>query len=321
MKTAKLGIELGTRHLRICTRDKEEFLKIKNMIAFDKDAKMKAYGNEAYAMHEKQPYSVNVIRPMANGVISDYTNMRYLLGTVLDKYFKRIRKAGLYIAVPVDITNVEKRAFEDLLWESASRVKEVNLVPKPILAAMGSGIDVEAPCGNMIIDIGAGTTEISVISLGGIVESRLLPYGGDRIDQWIIDYVKKNYKLAIGTRSARKLKIAYATVEDKEAAIIKGRDLVSGLPKEVKVPLRIVEEKAKSDIKEISMQAKAVLESITPELASDIMNQGIYVSGGAAGFSKTTQWIGEEFKIPIHLKPQSEDHVILGMQSYLKESR
>ena len=164
MKTAQLGIELGTRHLRICTRDKEEFLKIKNMIAFDEDAKLKAFGNEAFAMYEKQPYSIHVVKPMEHGVISDYTNMRYLLGTVLDHYFKRIRKTGLMIAVPVDITNVEKRAFEDLAWESASRVKDVTLVPKPILAAIGSGIDVNAPCGNMIIDIGASTTEISAVS-------------------------------------------------------------------------------------------------------------------------------------------------------------
>ena len=275
MKTAQLGIELGTRHLRICTRDKEEFLKIKNMIAFDENAKLKAFGNEAFAMYEKQPYSIHVVKPMEHGVISDYTNMRYLLGTVLDHYFKRIRKTGLMIAVPVDITNVEKRAFEDLAWESASRVKDVTLVPKPILAAIGSGIDVNAPCGNMIIDIGASTTEISVISLGGIVTSRLLPYGGDQIDEWIRDYVKKNYKLAIGTRSARHLKLAYAKIEDKEAAMIKGRDLVSGLPKQEKIPIQIVEEKAHSQVRDICVQVKAVLESITPELASDIMNQGI----------------------------------------------
>ena len=179
------------------------------------------------------------------------------------------------IAVPVDITNVEKRAFEDLAWESASRVKDVTLVPKPILAAIGSGIDVDAPCGNMVIDIGASTTEISVISLGGIVTSRLLPYGGDQIDEWIRDYVKKNYKLAIGTRSARHLKLAYAKIEDKEAAMIKGRDLVSGLPKQEKIPIQIVEEKAHSQVRDICVQVKAVLESITPELASDIMNQGI----------------------------------------------
>ena len=310
MKTAQLGIELGTRHLRICTRDKEEFLKIKNMIAFDEDAKLKAFGNEAFAMYEKQPYSIHVVKPMEHGVISDYTNMRYLLGTVLDHYFKRIRKTGLMIAVPVDITNVEKRAFEDLAWESASRVKDVTLVPKPILAAIGSGIDVNAPCGNMIIDIGASTTEISVISLGGIVTSRLLPYGGDQIDEWIRDYVKKNYKLAIGTRSARHLKLAYAKIEDKEAAMIKGRDLVSGLPKQEKIPIQIVEEKAHSQVRDICVQVKAVLESITPELASDIMNQGIYVSGGGAAFPKTAEWIKEEFKIPVHIADRPEDHVI-----------
>lgn len=182
MKTTQLGIELGSRHLRIAATKKEEFLKIKNMIAFDEDDKVKAIGDEAFDMYEKQPYSVRVIKPMEHGVISDYTNMRYLLGTVLDRYFKRVHKPELVIAVPVDITNVEKRAFDDLAWEAAGKVKDIKLIEKPILAAIGSGIDVEAPCGNMIIDIGAGTTEISVISLGGIVESRLLPYGGDQID-------------------------------------------------------------------------------------------------------------------------------------------
>lgn len=321
MKTAQLGIELGSRHLRICTANKEEFLKIKNMIAFDEDDKVKAIGDEAFEMYEKQPYSVRVIKPMEHGVISDYTNMRYLLGTVLEKYYKRIRKPELYIAVPVDITNVEKRAFDDLAWEAAGKVKEIKLVEKPVLAAMGSGIDVEAPCGNMIIDIGAGTTEISVISLGGIVESKLLPYGGDQIDQWIKDYVKKNYKLEIGMKNARRLKMAYAQEQTEEEISIKGRDIVSGLPKEVKVPATIVEEKAREQVREICMQAKSVLEVITPELATDIVNEGIYVSGGGCGFSKTEEWIREELKVTVHIKSQPQDHVILGMQSYLKQSK
>ena len=289
------------------------------MIAFDEDAKLKAFGNEAFAMYEKQPYSIHVVKPMEHGVISDYTNMRYLLGTVLDHYFKRIRKTGLMIAVPVDITNVEKRAFEDLAWESASRVKDVTLVSKPILAAIGSGIVVDAPCGNMIIDIGASTTEVSVISLGGIVTSRLLPYGGDQIDEWIRDYVKKNYKLAIGTRSARHLKLAYAKIEDKEAAMIKGRGSCERTSKtRRRYQFRSLKKRLNSQVRDICVQVKAVLESITPELASDIMNQGIYVSGGGAAFPKTAEWIKEEFKIPVHITDRPEDHVILGMQSYLK---
>lgn len=320
MRTAQLGIELGSRHLRICTPNKEEFFKIKNMIAFDEEDKVKAIGDEAFDMYEKQPYSVRVIKPMEHGVISDYTNMRYLLGTVLDQYFKRVRKSELYIAVPVDITNVEKRAFDDLAWEAAGKVKDIKLIEKPVLAAMGSGIDVEAPCGNMIIDIGASTTEISVISLGGIVESKLLPYGGDQIDQWIKDYVKKNYKLEVGMKSARKLKIAYAEGQTEEISI-KGRDIVSGLPKEVKIPATIVEQKAREQIREICMQAKAVLEVITPELATDIVNEGIYVSGGGAGFLNTKEWIKEELKVTVHLKPEAQDHVILGMLDYLKQGK
>ena len=285
MKTTQLGIELGSRHLRIAATKKKEFLKIKNMIAFDEDDKVKAIGDEAFDMYEKQPYSVRVIKPMEHGVISDYTNMRYLLGTVLDGYFKRVHKPELVIAVPVDITNVEKRAFDDLAWEAAGKVKDIKLIEKPILAAIGSGIDVEAPCGNMIIDIGAGTTEISVISLGGIVESRLLPY---------------------------------AENETQQDISVKGRDIVSGLPKEVKIPAAIVEEKARDQIREICMQAKAVLEVVTPELATDIVNEGIYISGGACGFTKTEEWIKEELKVTVHIKPEPQDHVILGMQSYLK---
>ena len=313
MKTTQLGIELGSRHLRVTAPNKEEFLKIKNMIAFDEDDKVKAIGDEAFDMYEKQPYSVRVIKPMEHGVISDYTNMRYLLGTVLDQYFKRVHKPKLW--------NVEKRAFDDLAWEAAGKVKEISLIEKPILAAIGSGINVDAPCGNMIIDIGAGTTEISVISLGGIVESRLLPYGGDQIDEWIKDYVKKNYKLEIGMKNARRLKMAYAQDETEEEISIKGRDIVSGLPKEVKIPAMIVEEKARDQIREICMQAKAVLEVVTPELATDIVNEGIYVSGGACGFSKTEEWIREELKVTVHIKPEPQDHVILGMQSYLKQSK
>ena len=318
MKTTQLGIELGSRHLRIAATKKKEFLKIKNMIAFDEDDKDKSIGDEAFDMYEKQPYSVRVIKPMEHGVISDYTNMRYLLGTVLDRYFKRVHKPELVIAVPVDITNVEKRAFDDLAWEAAGKVKDIKLIEKPILAAIGSGIDVEAPCGNMIIDIGAGTTEISVISLGGIVESRLLPYGGDQIDEWIKDYVKKNYKLEIGMKNARRLKMAYAENETQQDISVKGRDIVSGLPKEVKIPAAIVEEKARDQIREICMQAKAVLEVVTPELATDIVNEGIYISGGACGFTKTEEWIKEELKVTVHIKPEPQDHVILGMQSYLK---
>ncbi len=237
MKKGQIGIELGTKHIRVCTREKEQYVRIKNMIAIDGEANIRAVGNEAFRMYEKEPSNIQMIAPITSGVIGDYTNMRLLLAAVLRKYFRYFRKCTVDVAAPSDITGVEKRAFYDLVWESGRRLRDVRLVSKPMLAAIGSGLDVNAPCGNMIIDFGAGTTEISVISLGGIVKSRLLKFGGDQIDQWIVHKVRRLYNIDIGRRSAERLKLQYSKNEDEKQVVMKGRDLLSGLPGKITVPV------------------------------------------------------------------------------------
>lgn len=319
MKKGQIGLELGTRHLRICTREKEQFLRIKNLIAIDHQGKIAAIGNEAFLMYEKEPYEIQMIAPMANGVIGDYTNMRLLLSAVIQKYFRHFRKYTVHVAAPVDITGVEKRAFYDLIWESVRKLRDVRLVPKPILAAAGSGIDVDQPSGNMMIDFGASTTEISVMSLGGIVKSRLIPRGGSQIDQWLVHRMKREYNMNIGRKSAERLKIQYSKNESEKKVLIKGRDLVSGLPAKKSVPISVAEEKVKDYIHEVTVEAKAILEIIPPELASDIMVHGIYISGGGASFGKAGIWMEEELGIPVHVSRQPEDSVIRGLKMLIDE--
>lgn len=319
MKKGQIGIELGTKNLRICTKEREQFLRVKNLIAIDSQGKIAAIGNEAFLMYEKEPHEIQMIAPMLHGVIGDYTNMRLLLSAIIQKYFQHFRKYTVNIAAPVDITGVEKRAFYDLIWESVRKIREIRLIPKPILAAAGSGIDIYQPSGNMMIDLGADTTEISVMSLGGIVKSRLFPYGGNQIDQWLVHRMKREYNMNIGRKSAERLKIQYSKNETEKNVLIKGRDLVSGLPSKKSVSTSVAEKKVKDYIHEITIEAKAILEIIPPELASDIMVHGIYISGGGASFGKTGIWMEEELGIPVHVSKQPEDSVVRGLKVLMDE--
>lgn len=319
MKKGQIGIELGTKNLRICTKEREQFLRVKNLIAIDSQGKIAAIGNEAFLMYEKEPHEIQMIAPMLHGVIGDYTNMRLLLSAIIQKYFRHFRKYTVNIAAPVDITGVEKRAFYDLIWESVRKIREIRLIPKPILAAAGSGIDIYQPSGNMMIDLGADTTEISVMSLGGIVKSRLFPYGGNQIDQWLVHRMKREYNMNIGRKSAERLKIQYSKNETEKNVLIKGRDLVSGLPSKKSVSTSVAEKKVKDYIHEITIEAKAILEIIPPELASDIMVHGIYISGGGASFGKTGIWMEEELGIPVHVSKQPEDSVARGLKVLMDE--
>lgn len=318
MKKGHIGIELGTRHLRICTGEKEQFLRIKNIIAIDENGKVAAAGNEAFLMYEKEPHEIQILFPVAGGVIGDYTNMRLLLSVIFQKYFRHFRKYSVGIAAPEDITGVERRAFYDLVWESAGRLRDVSLYSKPILAAAGCGMDISGPRGNMLIDCGAGTTELSVISLGGIVKSRLLKYGGNQIDQWIVHRMKRRYSIEIGRKSAERLKIQYSKHNGEKNATVKGRDLISGLPRKMEVPSSMAEEKVKNYFHDVTKEAKAMLEDVPPELASDIMVRGICLTGGSSLFQKAPAWMEEELGMPVRAAAGPEESVIRGLRTWIE---
>lgn len=321
MKKGHIGIELGTRYLRICTKEKEQFLRMNNMAALDHGGRIVRIGNDAYSVYEKEPKSIQLVSPMSGGVISDYTNMRRMLQGIMRKYFRHFRKYSIYTAVPSDITNVEKRAFYDLMSECCTRVRKITLLPKPVLCAGGCGMDLGKACGNMIVDMGADTTEISVVSLGGIVKSRLLRFGGNQIDQWVMFQMKRKYHLNIGRKTAEYLKIQYSKSSDEIKQKIKGRDFITGLPKEIQVSVSVPEEKVKAYIYRVITEVKAMLETVLPEVASDIMMQGIYLAGGGASFRKIPVWMEEELGIPVHVAKQPEDSVIRGLKAQMSESK
>ncbi len=201
------GIDLGTGNLKIWCKSGNKIINEKNTIAIINKNDLYAMGDEAYAMYEKAPEAIRVSFPLMHGVIADYDHMQHMVVALLEKHMKtRIRGAEFVVAVPTDITEVEKKAFFDLLYKSAFRPKNVQLCEKPIANALGLDLDVNSPTGHMIVDLGADTTEISVISLGGLVISELLPFGGNRLDEAIMNYLRRNYNLVIGQKTASALK-------------------------------------------------------------------------------------------------------------------
>ena len=329
MKTAQLGIELGTRHLKNCKNLKinnpiltnTDLLKIKNMIAFDEDAKLKAFGNEAFAMYEKQPYSIHVVKPMEHGVISDYTvtekMIKYFVQKAMGK--RTFKKPRISICVPSGVTEVERKAVEEATYAAGAR--EVHLIEEPVAAAIGAGIDISKPCGNMIVDIGGGTSDIAVISLGGTVVNTSLKIAGDDFDEAIVRYMRKKHNLLIGERTAEDIKIkigtTYPMIED-ETLEVRGRNLVTGLPKTVTVTSTETEEALRETTGQIVEAVISVLERTPPELSADILDRGIMLTGGGSMLRGMEELIEEKTGINTMTADDPMKVVAIGTGEYVE---
>lgn len=300
------GIDLGTCNFKIFCKSNGKILKEKNTIAVINKNEIYAYGDDAYAMYEKAPEAINVIFPVCNGVIADYNLLQRMIFDFLESKMKaKIKNAEVVVAVPTDITDVEKRAFYEVFYKSKARPKNVLLCEKPIADAVGLGIDVNEPTGVMIVDMGADTTEISVISLGGLVLSDLLHFGGNRIDESIISYIRKEFNLVIGQKTAKALKenIGSGLSGRGETMIIVGRDVVSGLPIEMEISAEVIYEAMKSNLESICTSIKMILEKTPPELAKDIIHSGIYITGGGS----LIHGLGELFEQITNIKVNSSE--------------
>ena len=300
------GIDLGTCNFKIFCKSNGKILKEKNAIAVINKNEIYAYGDDAYAMYEKAPEAINVIFPVCNGVIADYNLLQRMIFDFLESKMKaKIKNAEVVVAVPTDITDVEKRAFYEVFYKSKARPKNVLLCEKPIADAVGLGIDVNEPTGVMIVDMGADTTEISVISLGGLVLSDLLHFGGNRIDESIITYIRKEFNLVIGQKTAKALKenIGSGLSGRSETMIIVGRDVVSGLPIEMEISAEVIYEAMKSNLESICTSIKMILEKTPPELAKDIIHSGIYITGGGS----LIHGLGELFEQITNIKVNSSE--------------
>lgn len=316
MASKFLGIDLGTDSIKIFKSNEGIVLKQKNMIAVDKRKRVYTYGDKAYDMFEKAPEYIELYNPIKHGVIADFSYMQTLIKKFIgDIKGHSINSTGIFVAVPSDITDVERRAFFDLMEEAKIKPKNVYIVNKPIADAVGSGLDVNNAQGIMMVNIGADTTEISILSLGGIVLSKLVKIGGNTLDESICQYIKKNYNLVIGVKSANQLKqeLASATVPKKSLKNILGRDIVTGLPKEVEIDSMIIYDAIKEYLYSITDEMKIILERTPPELSADIISSGLYVSGGCANIKNLDVLFADETELKINIVDDAIDSVVNGL--------
>lgn len=281
-----IGIDLGTASILVYIKGKGVVLKEPSVVAFDRDTnKIKAIGEEARLMLGRTPGNIVAVRPLRQGVISDFTVTEKMLDHFVRKAVgkKTFRKPKIAVCVPSGVTEVEKKAVEDATYQAGAR--EVFIIEEPIAAAIGAGIDIARPCGNMIVDIGGGTTDVAVISLGGTVVSTSIKIAGDDFDEAIVRYMRKKHNLLIGERTAEDIKIKVGCCYPKaevESIDVRGRNLVTGLPKTVTVTSEETEEALREATAQIVEAVHSVLERTPPELTADIADRGIVLTGGGA---------------------------------------
>lgn len=281
-----IGIDLGTASILVYVKGKGVVLKEPSVVAFDRDTnRIKAIGEEARLMLGRTPGNIVAVRPLRQGVISDYTVTEKMLKYFIQKAVgkQRFRKPLISICVPSQVTEVERKAVEDAAFQAGAR--DVKIIEEPIAAAIGAGIDIARPCGNMIVDIGGGTSDIAVISLGGIVVSASIKIAGDDFDDAIVRYMRKKHNLLIGERTAEDIKICIGSAYPRPESVtvdVRGRNLVTGLPKTITVTSEETEEALKDTTSQIVEAVHSVLEKTPPELAADIADRGIVLTGGGS---------------------------------------
>ena len=324
MSAKVFGIDFGTSTIKIYRKNEGVIFDEKNIIALCNNDVM-AIGDEAFEMLGKAPDNFLVTYPVKNGVIADIANMLALLNkalkSIIDKSGK-ISGADIIVAAPTDVTEVEKRAFFDLAASSIAKPKKVRVVEKPIADAIGSGLDVMNASGVMVVNIGADTTEISIMSLGGIVLSKLVTTGGNKFDELIISNVKKKYNLIIGQKTAEtiKKKLAYAINPEHETIKVYGRDVMSGLPTEAEIDSEFVYETINESLHSIVDAVRIILEKTPPEISSDIIDAGIYITGGSANIKKIDELFAGETELDVKVAEDPANTVVNGLGKILEDS-
>ncbi len=322
-KSKDIGIDLGTANILVTIKGKGIVLREPSVISINaKNGGILATGFEAKEMLGRTPKEINAIKPLKDGVIADFTATKLLLKNILERVCKRYNavRPRVLVGVPSGITEVEERAVEESIMRAGAR--EVYLIEEPMAAAIGAGIEIEEPSGNIIVDIGGGTTEVAVISLGGIVISNSLRVAGDELDENIINYIKRELNLAIGESTAEQIKkqIGCAMPLMTEMSMeIKGRDLSTGLPRTETITSIQIEEAMKESIAKIVEVIKATLEKAPPELASDIMEKGIVLAGGGALIQNLDKLISLETGMPVYIADEPLDCVVKGTEKTLQE--
>lgn len=323
MASSDIGIDLGTASILVYVKGKGVVLKEPSVVAYDRDTEqIMAIGEEARLMLGRTPGNIVAVRPLRQGVISDYKTtekmLKYFIQKAVGKSFFG-RRPRISVCVPSGVTDVEKRAVEDATYQAGAR--DVYIIEEPVAAAIGNGIDISRPCGNMIVDIGGGTSDIAVISLDGVVVSSSIKVAGDDFDDAIVRFMRKRHNLLIGERSAEEIKINIGTCYKRPENIsmdIRGRNLVTGLPKTVTVSSDETEEALREVTSQIVDAVHSVLERTPPELAADIADRGIVLTGGGALLHGLEDLIEENTGITTMTAEEPLTAVAIGTGKYIE---
>lgn len=311
-----IGIDLGTANVLIHVKGKGIVLNEPSVVAIDtKNNDVLAVGEEAYLMVGRTPGHIRSVRPLEGGVIADFDITEAMLTHFIDRLNVKgfLSKPNILICCPTNITAIEQKAIIEAAEKSGG--KNVFLEEEPKVAAIGAGMDIFQPSGNMVIDMGGGTTDIAVLSMGGVVTSRSLKVAGVVLDNDIIQYVKKKHNLMIGERTAEEIKKEIGTTykrEDNKTMDVRGRDMVSGLPRTITISSSEIYEATRETMSQIVQQAKDVLEQTPPELSADIIDHGIILTGGGALLDGIDQLFADELKVPVFIAENPLDSVALG---------
>ena len=323
LKSKDIGIDLGTANILVTLKGKGVVLKEPSVVAIDrKTGNILATGHEAKEMLGRTPETIKAVRPLQDGVIADFTATQLLLKNIVSKVCQRYNagRPRVVVGIPSGITEVEERAVEESVLRAGAR--EVYLIEEPMAAAIGANLDVAEPTGNIIVDIGGGTTEVAVISLGGLVVSNSIRTAGDELDEDIINYIKREMGLAIGETTSEeiKLQIRCATPLMTEMSMeVKGRDLGNGLPRNIVITSTQVEEAMRDSINQIVEIVKATLEKTPPELASDIVEKGIVFAGGGALIKNLDKLISQKTGMPVYIAESPLECVVKGTGKTLED--
>ncbi|PZG23032.1 rod shape-determining protein [Spongiactinospora gelatinilytica] len=318
-----MAVDLGTANTLVYVRGRGIVLNEPSVVALNTvTGKIVAVGVEAKRMIGRTPGNILAVRPLKDGVIADFEvterMLRYFIQRVLRR--RHFAKPRIIVAVPSGITSVEQRAVKEAGYQAGAR--KVYIVEEPMAAAIGAGLPVHEPTGNMVVDIGGGTTEVAIISMGGVVISQSIRVGGDELDQAIMTFAKKEYSLMLGERTAEEIKMAIGSAceqQDEGHAEVRGRDLVSGLPKTVVVSAHEIHKATEESINAIVDAVKSTLDRCPPELSGDLMDRGIALTGGGALIRGMDERLRDETGMPVHLVDNALDSVALGTGKCVEE--
>jgi rod shape-determining protein MreB and related proteins len=319
-----IGIDLGTANVLVHVEGRGIVIQEPSVVAVDDDGRIRAVGEDAREMIGRTPGNIHAIRPMKDGVIADYViteaMLRFFIAKAMQGRMKlRLQGPAVMISVPAGVTSVEKRAVKDAALKAGAH--EAFLIEEPLAAAIGANVPISGPSGNMVIDIGGGTSEIAVIALGGIVVSTSLRVGGNRFDESITSYIRKKYNLMIGERTAEDVKITIGTALPLERELsmeVRGRDLIAGLPRTIPITSSEVMEAIELPLQQLVAAVRSVLEQTPPELSSDIIDKGMVMSGGGALLRNIDKLLTQVTGVPCHVAENALNCVALGTGEALK---